>query len=571
MDSSNGNKLTSVGDDRTCAGSTKSIADEKAVKLNDIQDQSNSCLVSEGTKPVFDHDIRGGTVKPEDESRKGLFNWIVKCRFWRNDTESGERKSQSFHQVVNDEVKMKPETHDLFSKDHFWDSMESFLHTAKGLSLISRSESRERLATELQKEGPLVLNALKPNHLLKLVDILISDKKWVEENASQPSPFKLTIPPKSSNAPSQDVSSRGLSSFFSNRSKSNFQRNSDYNKGKEHNNPDLIGNSNAKLPQNMSELISWFSRIDDGPGNIQAEDFKMYYERDFNKKLDTGLYGFSSVENLLEACLSDNASTPRSSGGRPPRAQILLDCQKLLAEILEKNPNGFNISRFRSLFAERYGYVLDHQALGYRKLLSLLRIMPGVKVYADFIFPARAFHMKTSDSEGEIVAVSAGDSEHEDNTWEELGPISDKGVSEKREQSRVGDSSVQSIEDYEPSLCEEDFSGSEGESPISVDQLEEHKKQKGGGEEDSSLLQILDSWYSNKDGSGKNAVVDVSSVNNSVSKPIDPLIRNLDFQRAVTNRGQKPKRRKTYSFVSDDEKEKLVDGILGSLKRSAGS
>ncbi|KAK1309882.1 hypothetical protein QJS10_CPA08g00567 [Acorus calamus] len=142
MDSSNGNKLTSVGNDRTCAGSTKSVADEKAVKLNDIQDQSNSCLVSEGTKPVFDHDIRGGTVKPEDESRKGLFNRIVKwCRFWRNDTESGEHKSQSFRQVVNDEVKMKPETHDLFSKDHFWDSMESFLHTAKGLSLISRSES----------------------------------------------------------------------------------------------------------------------------------------------------------------------------------------------------------------------------------------------------------------------------------------------------------------------------------------------------------------------------------------------------------------------------------------------
>ena len=51
----------------------------------------------------------------------------------------------------------------------------------------------------LQKEGPLLLCNLGQNNLHHLINILVEDKKWLEEG-SKKFPFRLTIPGKDSNS-----------------------------------------------------------------------------------------------------------------------------------------------------------------------------------------------------------------------------------------------------------------------------------------------------------------------------------------------------------------------------------
>ena len=59
--------------------------------------------------------------------------------------------------------------------------------TTKKSVLISQSRTREQIAQNLCKEGPLILGSLTKTDLLHLVDLLTSDKKWVEENPTQTS------------------------------------------------------------------------------------------------------------------------------------------------------------------------------------------------------------------------------------------------------------------------------------------------------------------------------------------------------------------------------------------------
>lgn len=73
------------------------------------------------------------------------------------------------------------------------------------------------------------------------------------------------------------------------------------------------------------------------------------------------------------------------------REEILCDCHKLLVELLKENPDGFNMCTFKPAFIQKYGYILDHQMLGYPKLASLLNIMPGVRLESSFILPAGKF------------------------------------------------------------------------------------------------------------------------------------------------------------------------------------
>ncbi|KAK9949973.1 hypothetical protein M0R45_005480 [Rubus argutus] len=68
----------------------------------------------------------------------------------------------------------------LFSEDFFWDDMESFMGTPKGSAIVSESRTRKQMALHLQKEGPLFLRSLATSDLLRLVDLLISEKKMGE-------------------------------------------------------------------------------------------------------------------------------------------------------------------------------------------------------------------------------------------------------------------------------------------------------------------------------------------------------------------------------------------------------
>ena len=77
--------------------------------------------------------------------------------------------------------------HDCFLEDSFWNDIESFMATTKGSVFVSQSTTKEQIAQNLCKEGPLILGSLTKTDLLHLIDLLTSDKKWVEENSTQTS------------------------------------------------------------------------------------------------------------------------------------------------------------------------------------------------------------------------------------------------------------------------------------------------------------------------------------------------------------------------------------------------
>lgn len=66
------------------------------------------------------------------------------------------------------------------------------------------------MARNLQRKGPTCLQSLTEHDLLQLVDLLISEKKWIEECPSEGFPFKIAQVGKrlSSDRPN------GLSSIF---------------------------------------------------------------------------------------------------------------------------------------------------------------------------------------------------------------------------------------------------------------------------------------------------------------------------------------------------------------------
>nr|DAD22530.1 TPA_asm: hypothetical protein HUJ06_023993 [Nelumbo nucifera] len=171
---------------------------------------------------------------------------------------------------------------------------------------------------------------------------------------------------------------------------------------------------------------------------------------------------------------------------------MLAHCQKLVTEILEECPEGFNMGSFKRLFLVRYGYPLDHQILGYQKLAALLQNVPGVRIEATYILPARTFSQdcypeaiipnvlgnsgsgKASNSVSEL-SDSARKGNDCDPLWEELGPISE---TDKEHSDSGGD-------DRSP------LQGSEGQGKTGIN------------EKASSLSQILDSWLCIKDDNGR--------------------------------------------------------------------
>ncbi|XP_077237133.1 uncharacterized protein LOC143878757 [Tasmannia lanceolata] len=659
------------------------------------------------------HSVNNDVKSPP---KSGTINQIVlRCQFWKTREESPDRESEFSNQAKEsrhiDECEVgreyvnsiapQLENHDLFSKAYFWDDLESFLNTPKGLALISRAWTREQLVQELQKEGPLILNSLPAIHFPRLTDMLISERKWVEECSSQTFPFKVTLPAKRCFSPSNVRGSNGLSSIFlgtssqphlwrrpenglekrdhnlgplgnvnvntkrpenglekrdhnlgpvgngnfNTKQPENGLEKRDHNLGpvgngnvhtkqpenglekRDHNLRSVgNGNVNTKQPQSLADLKVWLRKFRNGTGKIEVEDFRRHFEREFNTNIDCGFYGSSSMENLLALCLSndDNSGKRRKKSSNMSRVEIIADCQKLLSEMLEKNPEGFNMGPFKPMFLQRYGYSLDHEMLGYPKLASLLQTMPGVKLESSFILPAEKVPIEdgpeksvmremlafvTENRMGKVSNSDLAESAKrnigsdppadQDSVWEELGPVS-KGVVPRNstelgldgtglvsemgipgdgiESEILGKSNGEldeQIDFNELPLSDEEFSDSEGENR-DVDGSKGQEKQKKSNE-DSTLLQILDSWYDSKDKSKDqfeivDGLVDCSrSIGSKLSGSSGISGEN---SLGTENHGLKLKPRKIHSFVLDpvnDDKNKLIDSMLVSLKKSSDS
>ncbi|KAL8473761.1 hypothetical protein ACS0TY_030566 [Phlomoides rotata] len=378
---------------------------------------------------------------------------------------------------------------EIFAEESFWKEMESFIDTSEGSAIFSKSRTRGRLVQNLLKQGPPILKSLSESDLLYLVELLISDKKWVEECNSRIFPFRLT---RSDN--NRPLSSNGLSHIFS-----------------------------GRQPPNQE------------PG-----------ERKHQNSPHTGV---------------PQTITQRGSSSKS-RSELLTNCQKVVGQIVKEHPEGFNIAGFRKLFLQRQGYALDLEKLGYDKLVNLLQIMPEVRIESNLILPAGA--PKSFDSQsiaGQVVDSSTKDDDS-DSSFDELGPAADNSGSEIEEITgkTPRGRAEQKVPDYEP-LKEEDFSDSEEETSPPT-RLENGSKAKLDGEE-SVLMVILDSWHSEKGGDSSKKKESTSSANVTTSE-------GIGSQPVVVNLPRKRKSGKSYSFVAEqpvDSNDKLVDGILGSLKK----
>ncbi|KAK2656052.1 hypothetical protein Ddye_009104 [Dipteronia dyeriana] len=456
--------------------------------------------------------------------------WI-RCKFWSSSSDSvtlDDQTSEKLNQVDN-----KSQMHQEFSKDSFWCDMESFLDSRRGSAIVSQSRTREQLAQSLQKEGPLILRDLSEGDMLNLVNLLISEKKWVEECSSQIPPFKYTRSVGTKSSLGHPGAANRLSSIF------------------------LV----TAAKSNKHKVT----------------------ERDEERK----------VQNISHAGVSGpviNKPSDRS------RNDVLADCQKLVSEILEKYPEGYNLGSFRKLFLERYDYHLDVRKLGYQKLASLIQIMPGVKIECTYIVPNvpcgsdpgmfspdiqehNCRHpLSNSDSELSQTSKKSDDS---DSTWDELGPVSDVSMDRKEGQpvpssKTVEETKRQPYPDYEPSVSDDEFSDSEEETSTVTRPGRQQKL--GINEEDSSLLQILDSWYSSKENEDSNGKSEnVNGMADCSTKVIEPSASPELASKSATllvNFGKKSRPQKNYNFVSDtveNNKDKLIDGILGSMKKSGES
>ncbi|KAK6922863.1 OST-HTH associated domain [Dillenia turbinata] len=402
--------------------------------------------------------------------------------------------------------------HHLFTQDAFWSGMESFLKTNKGSGLVFQSKTREQLAQNLKKDGPLVLRSVGKVDLLHLVELLISEKKWIEEYPSQISPFKLIVPAAAKSSSVDHLSgSNGLSSIFSN-----------------------------TLPKSHS------LRNPDNREVRQCQDLS-----------------YSGISPVIDK--------------RKSRDEVIADCQQLVAEILKEHPEGFNLGSFRKAFLDKYGYFLELQPLGYTKLAALLQLMPGVKVESTYIFPSletskeyrpdvaapdKATYAGTS-SDCELSDASRKEDDN-DSPWEELGPVAMSSASKTERVSGVNKKGKEMVTerkdlDYEFSLSDEDFTDSEDETPPSG--KSEGQRKPGGNSSNSSLIQLLDSWHSSKADSHK------KDMSHNMSDTFG--IGNKRESHAI-NGGGKHRPMKTFSFVKDD-KDRLIDGILGTLKRPSES
>ncbi|XP_042466806.1 uncharacterized protein LOC122049493 [Zingiber officinale] len=329
------------------------------------------------------------------------------------------------------------ETIGVFSKGYFWDALESFLLTSKGAELISKSITREQLVHGLQKGGRWVLKDLSKAQLFELVNLMIVEKKWIEESILQMFPFRLTLA-KQKCATSHCYNSNGLSSLFTGKiSKSSIHRQPEQetygHKSGSLGSSFAVTNS-VNQPQNVLEFKSWFQKTYTRKEDVQPEDLEKMFESMFSIKLVPSSYGYPDLQSLIEVCANDDNYENKKIKSSPSGEKILFDCRKLLVELFDEYPDGFDMSIFKPAFLQRHGYVLESETLGYPNLASLLEIMPRVRIESSFVIPTKRFRSNSSstnqltigtldltslDNKGNAGINTSRESASEDCAWEE--------------------------------------------------------------------------------------------------------------------------------------------------------
>jgi OST-HTH/LOTUS domain len=308
----------------------------------------------------------------------------------------------------------------------------------------------------LKKAQMTSLESLEEVHLLQLIDLLISEKKWIQENKSNTFPFTLFIP-------------------------------------------------SASTPSATNQKILLQIRTD--PDQL-------------------------SIKNP------------------PSKKKVLSDCRKLVKEMLDEQPEGFEMSLFKPNFEKKFGYRLENKKIGYPRFVSLLQTIPGIRI-DPISNKVSKYDRKEKKIEADNIGEFETDNNKEDSVFDELGPVS--------KEMDVGY--------QEPSLSDEEFSD-QSETEVSADFDRETRK------DQSSLIKILDSFVSAKEKDtmrkapfGHYGIVDCSRRHESNKN-------DLSLGDNVKNTSSLRSQKGIYKFVADeveDDKDKIVDSILGALKKNGDS
>eukprot|EP01018_Ginkgo_biloba_P018432 Gb_38161 [translate_table: standard] len=418
----------------------------------------------------------------------------------------------------------------------------------------------------LQKRGPPVLRNLGASRLHDLINILIYEKQWLEES-SQMFPFRLNLPgkPDCTFPASTEEGQSSTSTFCHHTTEPEVKSASSTEEtklgdAKHHWDENIadrnnMGRANATAHHpNFEVLKDWLVMMIKDHESISVSNLRMFFRQEFNKKLDCQSYGFSTVEDLIAACsddinviVEDSVTSiefnPKDEPKELSRREVVNNCQKLLEEVLENNPDGYYISCFKSLFFQKYGYTLDQKMLGYAKLSSFLQAMPKVEVQSSIIYSSEKFHNKVNDKEKKMYynldqssKEERGTTEKDANTeernsvskvvseedkptcanamnneeavWEELGPIvmegSAKYVSSSNMNLQLNGSHYDGLQVEEQKELKESSMQSCGDSntvkcdPEWTKPCNERKSNLQSGE-CKSILQVLDAWYKGSD------------------------------------------------------------------------
>ncbi|GAU13177.1 hypothetical protein TSUD_179200 [Trifolium subterraneum] len=443
---------------------TSNFEDSKSSELN------HTASNLEEPKPLEPHQDVSHSGKLEDSKLSELDQTANKLE---------EPKRLEPHQDVNQSGKPV-----LFSSGSFWNDMESFVFSPKGSLLFSQSRSREDLAHKLQKYQPVVLKSLTKNDIFQLVELLIAEKKWLEESPSQPFPFKLTRSVQKSVSGLSNGSNDLISLFVSRTSHSNLQKS--------------FENDGEKHTRSIQQM---------------------------------------GVPRLA----TEKKHTKRSRSG-----SILQDCQKLVTDILREHPEGYNIGCLRRQFNDRYGYELDLKKLGYKKMVELIQTMPGVKVESCYMYPSdsetsilktlatNASHEKfNSDSE---LSDTAPKEDNMESPWEELGPVSAKNLGQNDLKSNLSQKAIEldtpKNPDYEPVVLDYDSSDTEEDSSCLTQPKDQGKPKYD--EQDSSFWQALDSWHSTKEEENRvHKSEDIVNSSNSLHDILDSSTESKEEENRV--------------------------------------
>ncbi|KAJ4827763.1 hypothetical protein Tsubulata_020863 [Turnera subulata] len=512
----------------------KGVEQMKLSMQDDGPESPASCSLSTGKSDCGEKvDLISEARNEKATTGPGFFNQILNwIMFWRYSSNSDVADVQP-----GDELDQKDSTlakHDIFSDDVIWRDIESFIDTMKGSLTITGSSTRylsfdrKEMAKNLQEEGPLVLRSVNESDVLKFVDMMISEKKWIEEHPSEASPFRLTRAAQKNTPLGDSRASNGLSSMFRTTSHSG-----------------LSGLDGEKRMQSI---------LDAGVSPVTG---KKAPERSRHDVL-------ADCQNLVNDVLKESPGGYHLAGFRKlfyERYGYILDVKKLgyskLASLIQIMP-GIKMEGNNMIFSQKPS-THSNQDVG-----------------------SNSNHV-SGNSDNELSDASKNDDES-DSSWEELGPVADIDSGRKELQSSckkpAKETGNKTYHHYEPAVSDDDgFSESDGESST-VAQSSGQVKPALNGEDNSAFLDILNSWSTesgkdgvDKDDKAENAEGMVSCSTDAIRQQ-DSSGQGTKSQSSLRNIMRKKRPLKSYSFVAEpdgEHKDKLVAGILGSLQKSSDS